>query len=546
MRAHHLRDFAAAVLTAVFTIACQSKLLEAEAPRAEVASTARQEPSPPSGDLPHGAPDPTPLTAYPPGRWRLDPAQLQNVSLHFSHILVRHASVSNADVSFCSAYWHSQPPLPARSRREALALAREVALLAQRQPGRFAELARLYSEDVTTRERGGSLGGVSAASLFSWSPILDALAALPVGGVSEVIESEFGFHVIERRAVPVEQLVTGSHIVIGHDQAEFLWRLRGMDTPGRSREGGLARAQAVRAAAAAHPERFASLVAEYSDHLDVLVDGDVGTWSTHETTDYPRIVEGLSALRVGEVSQPFETLFGWEILLREPNRERTEYAMTPIEIPFGFGAAEGAQGEAAPDRAEKRANELARILKQAPDRFDELQQQGCCKYVAQWPEGRGWPPLMAVLKQLKPGQVAPSALVFGMSYIVPKRVTAGPPTKVVTYFELPEPEEVNLTWAFALLQGDRMGQQLRQLGERVSAELALAPGVAEELKRLHEGILASTGESPDRQLSQVRSGVSALLGEPDFSRYIALMKRQFSDAILDPGEGARSMSRQPS
>jgi parvulin-like peptidyl-prolyl isomerase len=74
--------------------------------------------------------------------------------------------------------------------------ARAVELLSRLKGGAdFAELARRYSEDPGTRERGGDLG------LFArdaHTPRFDEAAfALKPGQLSEVIETEYGFHIIK-------------------------------------------------------------------------------------------------------------------------------------------------------------------------------------------------------------------------------------------------------------------------------------------------------------------------------------------------------------
>jgi peptidyl-prolyl cis-trans isomerase C len=60
----------------------------------------------------------------------------------------------------------------------------------------FAEAARKYSDDTVTRADGGDLGFFPRKFLVL-EPLAQAAFALPKGGISEVVESEFGMHLIK-------------------------------------------------------------------------------------------------------------------------------------------------------------------------------------------------------------------------------------------------------------------------------------------------------------------------------------------------------------
>jgi peptidyl-prolyl cis-trans isomerase NIMA-interacting 1 len=60
----------------------------------------------------------------------------------------------------------------------------------------FAELAKQFSDDEASRERLGSVGTVTKDNKVK--PFADAVFALKVDQVSDVVESEFGFHIIKR------------------------------------------------------------------------------------------------------------------------------------------------------------------------------------------------------------------------------------------------------------------------------------------------------------------------------------------------------------
>lgn len=61
--------------------------------------------------------------------------------------------------------------------------------------GDFSELAKKYSDDITTKDKGGDLGFF----IQGWMPksIEDAAFNLKVGEVSDIIESELGYHLIQ-------------------------------------------------------------------------------------------------------------------------------------------------------------------------------------------------------------------------------------------------------------------------------------------------------------------------------------------------------------
>ncbi|AKT37069.1 peptidylprolyl isomerase [Chondromyces crocatus] len=82
-----------------------------------------------------------------------------------------------------------------RSRDEAKKLAQEV-LLQVRGGAKFEELVAKYSDEPGAGERGGDLGVFDRNTMVK--SFSDAAFSLKVGEISEVVESPFGFHIIQR------------------------------------------------------------------------------------------------------------------------------------------------------------------------------------------------------------------------------------------------------------------------------------------------------------------------------------------------------------
>lgn len=104
-------------------------------------------------------------------------------SLACQHVLIAYKGAKNA------------PATVTRSKAQAKARADEV--LAKAKAGEsFEDLAKTYSDDPASVERRGSVGKFKRDGMVK--PFSDAAFALPVDGISDVVETPFGFHVIKR------------------------------------------------------------------------------------------------------------------------------------------------------------------------------------------------------------------------------------------------------------------------------------------------------------------------------------------------------------
>jgi parvulin-like peptidyl-prolyl isomerase len=108
-------------------------------------------------------------------------------------------------------------------RARAAELRREAA----RAGANFAELARQYSDDAATRERGGDLGTFAHGA--HTRAFDDAAFKLKPGEVSEVVETEYGYHIVKltgrepSRAVTLEEAAHGIRTrLLAQKQARLL------------------------------------------------------------------------------------------------------------------------------------------------------------------------------------------------------------------------------------------------------------------------------------------------------------------------------------
>jgi parvulin-like peptidyl-prolyl isomerase len=130
---------------------------------------------------PAGTPPDVPLAHEP------EPAETANKNEPES-IVARHILVAYKGGARAAAYI-TRTKAEARTRAEE---ARQRALAGED----FAELAHEYSDDPGSAADGGNLGRFTRAQMV---PVFSDVAfKLQPGGISEVVESEFGFHIIQR------------------------------------------------------------------------------------------------------------------------------------------------------------------------------------------------------------------------------------------------------------------------------------------------------------------------------------------------------------
>ncbi len=98
-------------------------------------------------------------------------------------------------------------PADASSDEQEKTRATASAILARAKAGEdFVMLAKTYSQDTGTAEQGGDLGFFSRGRMVK--PFEEAAFSLPIGEVSELVETPFGIHIIKVEAVEEERVRT--------------------------------------------------------------------------------------------------------------------------------------------------------------------------------------------------------------------------------------------------------------------------------------------------------------------------------------------------
>jgi len=210
-----------------------------------------------------------------------------------SHILIQYDGASSAAKTVT------------RSKEEALELAQKVANLAKEEGADFAALAKEYS-DGPSGPSGGNLRNFAPKQMVA--PFSNAVLALEVGGVSDPVETQFGYHIILRQEVKPMRKASAKHILVMHKDS-----MRVPPNITRSKEEAMARCEEV-LAKLAEGAVFEDLAREYSDGPSAKSGGDLGEFQ--EGRMVPAFEAATFECKVGDTTGIVETDFGYHIILR--------------------------------------------------------------------------------------------------------------------------------------------------------------------------------------------------------------------------------------
>jgi peptidyl-prolyl cis-trans isomerase SurA len=165
----------------------------------------------------------------------------------------------------------------------------------------FEQAAIEYSQSRDALD-GGSLGWKKAGELPEL--FVDALRSLQPGGISEVLRSPNGFHIVKLN----DQRGAGAEAVVQTHARHILIRPTAIVSPADAMQ----RVRQLRARIQ-NGEDFAALAKANSDDVASAVDGGDLGWITPGTM-VPQFEQAMAKLKPGELSEPVVTRYGVHLI----------------------------------------------------------------------------------------------------------------------------------------------------------------------------------------------------------------------------------------
>ncbi|RJO63365.1 MAG: hypothetical protein C4523_20540 [Myxococcales bacterium] len=328
-----------------------------------------------------------------------------------SHILIAYQGAMRAN------------PSVTRTKEEAKKLADELAAQVSKAPATLPDVAKQKS-DCPSAPQGGDLGTWMSGMMIP--EFQAALEKMEIGAVSPTpVETQFGFHIIRRNTPTPTEEVMAEHIIVMHKDT-----IRPQEGVTRTKEEAQARAKEAADKAKAAPDTFGEVAKAYSDDPG----RNLPAWTTG-TGHMPKEVDAaVLGMKVGDVSDPIETPFGYFVLRR-------------IELPPKFAGShiliqyKGATR--APEtitRTKEEALALAKDLRAKavadPSTFAALARQHSEEpsasqnggYLGAWMKGSMVPVFDEAIEKLKIGEIGePVESPYGFHVILRQDPDAPPP-----------------------------------------------------------------------------------------------------------------------
>ena len=164
----------------------------------------------------------------------------------------------------------------------------------------FEAYAQNHSNDPSG-SRGGRLGIFSIGTMV---PLFEqAVASVGIGEIAPLIETPFGFHIVRRD--PINE-ARASHVLVSYASAPLSMHSRDKATAKTRIWEAYSKVQ--------NGTPFKLVSTTYTDDSSSASDGDLGLIGEGQMV--PEFDRALFSLSIGQVSEPFETAYGYHIVLR--------------------------------------------------------------------------------------------------------------------------------------------------------------------------------------------------------------------------------------
>lgn len=176
----------------------------------------------------------------------------------------------------------------------------------------FAQLAKVFSGDPGSAKKGGDLGWYNRTDFVK--EFAEAASRLDPGEISDVVRTEFGYHIIQMIEKNVDKIHV-RHILIGVPS-----------TP-QDKINARERLEKIRQDILDGAITFEKAALQYSD--DPAKKGNLGNlgWIEIVTFQDKSFLKVSQSLKIGEISQPFETNFGFHILKLNDKRDQRKLTL---------------------------------------------------------------------------------------------------------------------------------------------------------------------------------------------------------------------------
>lgn len=173
--------------------------------------------------------------------------------------------------------------------------------------GDFAALAKKYSNDPGSAKKGGELGWFNRADFVK--EFAEAAVKLEPGEISDIVKTQFGYHIIQLIQKSGDKINT-RHILIGVNATED------------DKKATMEKLKQIRQDILDGKTTLEEAALKYSD--DPAKKGNLGNlgWIEVSTFQDKAFLSAAQSLKVGEISEPFETSFGYHIVKLNDRREK--------------------------------------------------------------------------------------------------------------------------------------------------------------------------------------------------------------------------------